>query len=54
MQPQGTFAELATVSLADHTIDRVMAKVTSPAATTLHLRGDIGDFHMATDISATV
>jgi hypothetical protein len=40
-QPQDAFAELARISLADHSLDRVMDKVAALTKTTLDLQGEV-------------
>jgi GAF domain-containing protein len=41
IQPQDAFAELAKISLADHTLDRVMDKIAALAKSTLQLNGEV-------------
>jgi GAF domain-containing protein len=41
VQPQDAFAELAKISLADHSLDHVMAKVATLAKSTLGLNGEV-------------
>jgi len=40
-QPQDAFAELASIMLADHSLDRVMDKIASLAKSTLGLHGEV-------------
>jgi GAF domain-containing protein len=40
-QPQDAFAELARISLADHSLDRVMDKVAALTKSTLGLKGEV-------------
>ncbi len=40
-QPQDAFAELAKITLADHSLDRVMGKVAALAKSTLNLNGEV-------------
>ena len=40
-QPQDAFAELAKITLADHSIDRVMEKIAALAKSTLSLQGEV-------------
>jgi GAF domain-containing protein len=40
-QPQDAFAELAKITLADHTLDRVMDKVAALTKTILDLKGEV-------------
>ena len=40
-QPQDAFAELARITLADHSLDRVMDKVAALTKTTLGLKGEV-------------
>ena len=40
-QPQDAFAELARISLADHSLDKVMDKVAALTKTTLDLQGEV-------------
>jgi hypothetical protein len=40
-QPQDAFAELAKISLADHTLERVMEKIAELAKRTLQLKGEV-------------
>jgi GAF domain-containing protein len=40
-QPQDAFAELARITLADHSLDRVMEKVATLAKSTLDLNGEV-------------
>ncbi|MCW2715829.1 MAG: hypothetical protein JWN88_2876 [Frankiales bacterium] len=41
MQPQDAFAELARITLADHSLDEVMRKVATLAKSTLNLNGEV-------------
>ena len=41
LQPQDAFAELASITLADHSLDRVMQSVVTLAKLTLGLNGDV-------------
>ena len=41
MQPQDAFAELAKITLVDHTLDRVMDKIAALAKDTLQLNGEV-------------
>ena len=40
-QPQDPFAQLAKITLADHSVDRVMDKIAAPAKSTLQLNGEV-------------
>ena len=41
MRPQDAFAELAKITLADHTLERVMDKIAALAKDTLQLHGEV-------------
>ena len=54
MQPQDTFAELAKITLADHDIDRVMAKIAHLAKSTLGLQGEVSVTLVGGGIPSTI
>lgn len=53
-QPQDAFAELARITLADHSLDHVMEKVATLAKSTLNLNGEVSVTLVERDKPSTV